>query len=92
MGFIIGVSVLLILIGTVLYLFDKGAQTRWLRPYIGLMLIGLLIGGMGLLVGLVSDEIEVYFLLVAKWVIAVTGIRFCLRLIVLIAKRFIASN
>ncbi|QQQ51227.1 hypothetical protein JJQ97_02950 [Pseudomonas syringae] len=92
MGFIIGLSVLLILIGTVLYLFDKGAQTRWLRPYIGLMLIGLLIGGMGLLVGLVSDEIEVYFLLVAKWVIAVTGIMFCLRLIVLIAKRFIARN
>jgi len=45
-----------------------------------------------LLVGLVSDEMEVYFLLVAKWVIAVTGIMFCLRLIVLIAKRFIARN
>ncbi|RML67535.1 hypothetical protein APX70_07335, partial [Pseudomonas syringae pv. maculicola] len=34
MGLIIGISVLLILIGTVLYLFDKGARTRWLRPYI----------------------------------------------------------
>ncbi|KPZ12211.1 hypothetical protein [Pseudomonas syringae group genomosp. 3] len=92
MGLIIGISLLLILIGTVLYLFDKGSQTHWLRPYIGLALIGLLIFGMGLLVGLVSDEIEGYFVLVAKWVIAVTGIMFCLRLIMLIAKRFIVRN
>ncbi|RMO80685.1 hypothetical protein ALQ33_04273 [Pseudomonas syringae pv. philadelphi] len=92
MGLVIGISVLVILIGTVFYLFDKGSRTRWLRPYIGLALIGLLIGGMGLLVGLVSDDIERYFLLAAKWVIAVTGIMFCLRLIMLIAKRFIVKN
>ncbi|MCF5711146.1 MULTISPECIES: hypothetical protein [Pseudomonas syringae group] len=92
MGLIIGVSVLAVLISAALYLFDKGARTRWLRLYIGLALIGLLIGGMGLLVGLVSDDIEGYFLLVAKWVIAVTGIMFCLRLIMLIAKRFIVRN
>ncbi len=36
MGLIIGISVLVILIGTVLYLFDKGSRTRWLRPYVGL--------------------------------------------------------
>ncbi|KPB69123.1 hypothetical protein ACKUFS_18355 [Pseudomonas cannabina] len=92
MGLIIGISVLVILIGTVLYLFDKGSRTRWLRPYVGLALIGLLIGGMGLLVGLVSDDIKHYLLLAAKWVIAVTGIMFCLRLIMLIAKRFIVKN
>ncbi len=47
---------------------------------------------MGLLVGLVSDDIKHYLLLAAKWVIAVTGIMFCLRLIMLIAKRFIVKN
>jgi len=92
MGLIIGVAVLLILLGAFLYLLDKGARTRWLRPYIGLALIGLLIAGMGLLVGLISDEVEGYFLLVAKIVIAATGIMFCLRLIMLIAKRFIVRN
>ncbi|MBA1230471.1 hypothetical protein G7013_12530 [Pseudomonas viridiflava] len=92
MGLIIGVTVLLILVGTLLYLFDKGSKSRWLRPYIGLLLIGLLIGGMGLLVGLISDDVESYFLLVAKVVISLTGIAFCLRLIMLIAKRFIVRN
>ncbi|MCD5994296.1 hypothetical protein KDX38_12290 [Pseudomonas sp. CDFA 602] len=92
MGLMIGVAVLLILLGAFLYLLDKGARTRWLRPYIGLALIGLLIAGMGLLVGLISDEVEGYFLLVAKIVIAATGIMFCLRLIMLIAKRFIVRN
>ncbi|MCF5707889.1 hypothetical protein GIV19_11355 [Pseudomonas syringae] len=92
MGLIIGVTVLLILVGTLLYLFDKGSKSRWLRPYIGLLLIGLLIGGMGLLVGLISDDVESYFLMVAKVVISLTGIAFCLRLIMLIAKRFIVRN
>lgn len=92
MGFIIGVAVLVALVGTLLYLLDKGARSRWLRPYIGLVLIGLLIAGMGLLLGLISDEIEGYFLFVAKAVIAVTGAVLCLRLIGLIAKRYIVRN
>ncbi|MEE4676850.1 hypothetical protein V2K57_21710 [Pseudomonas alliivorans] len=92
MGLIIGVAVLLILVGTLLYLFDKGSRSRWLRPYIGLVLIGLLIGGMGLLIGLISEDVEHYFILVAKVVISLTGVAFCLRLIMLIARRFIVRN
>lgn len=92
MGLIIGAAVVLILLGALLYLIDKGARSRWLRPYIGLALIGLLIAGMGLLVGLVSDEVEGYFLFVAKAVIAVTGVMLCLRLIGLVAKRYIVRH
>ncbi|RRV09573.1 hypothetical protein EGJ27_07360 [Pseudomonas sp. v388] len=92
MGLIIGAAVLLTLMGALLYLVDKGARSRWLRPYIGLALIGLLIAGMGLLVGLVSDEIEGYFLFVAKTVIAITGVLLCLRLIRLVAKRYIVRQ
>jgi hypothetical protein len=92
MGLIIGAAVLLILLGALLYLVDKGARSRWLRPYIGLMLIGLLIAGMGLLAGLISDEIEGYFLFVAKAVIAVTGVLLGLRLIRMVAKRYIVRQ
>jgi hypothetical protein len=92
MGLIIGAAVLLTLVGTLLYLVDKGARSRWLRPYIGLALIGLLIAGMGLLLGLISEELEGWFLLVAKGVIAVTGVMLCLRLIGLIARRYIVRN
>jgi apolipoprotein N-acyltransferase len=92
MGLIIGVTVLLILVSALLYLLCRGINTRWLRPYIGLALIGLLIAGMGLLLGLISTEIEDYFLLAAKGVIAFTGIMLCLRLIRLVAKRFIVRH
>jgi hypothetical protein len=92
MGLIIGAAVILIVLGALLYLVDKGAKSRWLRPYLGLALIGLLIAGMGWLLGLVSDEIEGYFMLVAKAVIAVTGVMLCLRLIGLVAKRYIVRQ
>jgi hypothetical protein len=92
MGLIIGAAVILIVLGALLYLVDKGARSRWLRPYLGLALIGLLIAGMGWLLGLVSDEIEGYFMLVAKAVIAVTGVMLCLRLIGLVAKRYIVRQ
>ena len=92
MGLIIAVLVFRTLVGIALYLFDKGARTRWLQPHIGLLLIGLLIAGMGWLIGLLSPEIEGWFMLVAKAVIALAGVMLCLRLIKRIAKRFIFRN
>lgn len=89
MGIIIAVLVFLTLVGVALYLFDKGARTRWLQPHIGLLLIGLVIAGMGWLAGLLSTEVEGWFMLVAKACIAVAGIVLGVRLIKRVAKRFI---
>ncbi|WNW12025.1 hypothetical protein RRX38_13010 [Pseudomonas sp. DTU_2021_1001937_2_SI_NGA_ILE_001] len=92
MGLILAVLVFLTLVGLALYLFDKGARTRWLQPHIGLLLIGLLLAGMAWLAGLISVEAESWLMLAAKLVIAVAGILLGLRLIKRVAKRFIFRN
>jgi hypothetical protein len=95
MGIIVGVVLFLIVLGAVLSLVEKGAKgasSRVVRPYIGLLLIAALIAGMGLVLGWVFRGIEDYFFIVAKGVAVFTGVVLCLHLITVIAKRFLVSD
>lgn len=95
MGVIVGVVVFLIALGAVISLVEKsakGASSRVLRPYIGLLLIAGLIAGMGLVLGTMFRGVEEYFLIVAKGVAVFTGVILCLQLIVAIAKRFFVAD
>jgi phosphotransferase system glucose/maltose/N-acetylglucosamine-specific IIC component len=95
MGVIVGVVVFLIALGAVISLVEKsakGASSRVLRPYIGLLLIAGLIAGMGLVLGTMFRGVEEYFFIVAKGVAVFTGVILCLQLIIAIAKRFFVAD
>ncbi|MDR9752956.1 hypothetical protein RG836_16005 [Pseudomonas sp. SZMC_28357] len=95
MGIIVGVVLFLIVLGAVLSLVEKGAKgasSRVVRPYIGLLLIAALIAGMGLVLGWVFRGIEDYFFIVAKGVAVFTGVVLCVHLITVIAKRFLVAD
>lgn len=95
MGVIVGVVLFLIALGAVISLVEngaKGANSRVLRPYIGLLLIAGLIAGMGLVLGTMFRGVEEYFFIVAKGVAVFTGVILCLQLIIAIAKRFFVAD
>ncbi|MDE1193728.1 MAG: hypothetical protein PW896_00680 [Pseudomonas sp.] len=95
MGVIVGVVVFLIALGAVISLIEKGAKgasSRVLRPYVGLLLIAGLIAGMGLVLGTMFRGVEDYFFIVAKGVAVFTGVILCLQLIIAIAKRFFVAD
>lgn len=95
MGVIVGVIVFLIVLGAVGSLVGKGAKganSKVIRPYIGLLLIAALIAGMGLVLGWAFRGIEDYFFVVAKGVAVFTGVVLCLHLITVIAKRFFTTD
>lgn len=95
MGVIVGVVVFLIALGAVISLVEKGAKgasSRVLRPYIGLLLIAGLIAGMGLVLGTMFRGVEDYFFIVAKGLAVFTGVILCMQLIIAIAKRFFVAD
>jgi hypothetical protein len=95
MGLIVGVFLFLIILGAVVNLVEKGAKganSKVLRPYVGLLLISALIAGMGLVLGLIFHGVEDYFFVVAKGVAVFTGVVLCLQLISVIAKRFFLTD
>ena len=90
-GIVVGVVVFLIALGAVLSIAEQGAKdanSRVIRPYVGLLLIAALIAGMGLVLGWIFRGIEDYFFIAAKGVAVFTGVILCLHLITVIAKRF----
>ena len=90
-GAVVGVVAFLIVLGAVFSLVEqgaKGANSRVIRPYVGLLLIAALIAVMGLVLGWIFRGIEDYFLIAAKGVAVFTGVILCLHLMTLIAKRF----
>jgi hypothetical protein len=95
MGLIVGVFLFLIIMGAFINLVEKGAKgasSKVLRPYIGLLLISALIAGMGLVLSLIFHGIEDYFFSVAKGVAVFTGVVLCLQLICVIAKSFFLTD
>lgn len=61
MGLIVGVVVFLVVLAVLAGLIERGAASRMLRPYIGLLLISGVIAGMGLLLGFLSSDVQGIF-------------------------------
>lgn len=61
MGILVGVVVFLILLGVAASLVERGSTSRLLRPYIGLLLIAVLIAGLGLIVGILFNGLQDFF-------------------------------
>ena len=87
MGVVVGVVVFFIMLGALSSLIERGAAS--LRPYLGLFLIAALIAGMGLLLGLLSQDVQAFFFMAAKVMAVLVGVALCLHLIVSIGKRWL---
>lgn len=90
MGVLVGVVVFFIVLAVLASLIERGAASRMLRPYIGLLLISAVIAGIGGLLGFLSSEVQGFFFIVAKVVAVLVGVALCLHLIVIIAKRWLS--
>lgn len=89
MGVVVGVVVFCIVLGALSSLIERGAASGLLRPYLGLFLIAALIAGMGLLLGLLSQDVQAFFFMAAKVMAVLVGVALCLHLIVSIGKRWL---
>lgn len=61
MGIVVGIFVFLIVLGAAASLIERGATSRLLRPYIGLLLIVALIAGLGMIVGILFSGLQNFF-------------------------------
>lgn len=89
MGILVGVVVSFIVLAVLSSLIERGAATRMLRPYIGLLLITAVIAGIGLLLGFLSRDVQAFLFMVAKVLAVLVGVALCLHLIVIIGKRWL---
>lgn len=89
MGIVVGIIISLIVLGVLFSLIERGAASRLLRPYIGLMLIAALIAGLGLAVDVLFNGLDDFFFFTAKIVAALACAGLCLHLIVVVAKRWL---
>lgn len=92
MGVILGAVVFLLILGAVVGLVEKGAGSKAIRPYLGLLLIAALIAEMGVVLGFMFRGVEEYFLIAAKGVAVFTAVVLCLQLIGVVAKKFFVSQ
>lgn len=90
MGVLVGVVVFFIVLAVLASLIERGAASRMLRPYIGLLLIAGVIAGMGVLLGFLSRDVQAFFFVAAKVVAVLVGVVLCLHLIIVIAKRWLS--
>lgn len=89
MGILAGVVVSFIVLAVLSSLIERGAATRMLRPYIGLLLITAVIAGIGVLLGFLSRDVQAFLFMVAKVLAVLVGVALCLHLIVIIGKRWL---
>lgn len=90
MGVLVGVVVFFIVLAVLASLIERGAASRMLRPYIGLLLIAAVIASMGVLLGFLSRDVQAFLFVVSKVVAVLVGVALCLHLIILIAKRWLS--
>lgn len=89
MGIIVGIILFIILLGVIVNLVESSGASKLLRPYIGLLLIAVLIAAGGFVVGFLSSGIQGVFFTVAKIIAVLTCVALCLHLIVIVAKRWL---
>lgn len=89
MGIVVGIIVFLIVLGAAASLIERGAASRLLRPYIGLLLIAALVTGLGLIVGFLFSGLQDFFLVTAKIIAVLACSGLCLHLIVMVARRWL---
>lgn len=89
MGIVVGIFVFLIVLGAAASLIERGATSRLLRPYIGLLLIAALIAGLGMIVGILFSGLQNFFLITSKIITVIACSGLCLHLIVMVAKRWL---
>ncbi|APU32276.1 hypothetical protein UYA_22045 [Ectopseudomonas alcaliphila JAB1] len=89
MGIIVGIIVFLIVLGLLSSVIERGARSRLLRPYIGLLMISGLVAGLGLALGVLSSDLEHIALSIAKIIAVLTCVALCLQLIIVIGKRWL---
>lgn len=89
MGIVVGIIVFLIVLGAAASLIERGAASRLLRPYIGLLLIAALVAGLGLIVGFLFSGLQDFFLVTAKIISVLACSGLCLHLIVMVARRWL---
>ncbi|RIA21410.1 hypothetical protein DFO61_3833 [Ectopseudomonas oleovorans] len=89
MGIIVGIIVFLIVLGLLSSVIERGARSRLLRPYIGLLMISGLVAGLGLALGVLSSDLEHIALSTAKIIAVLTCVALCLQLIIVIGKRWL---
>lgn len=90
MGFIVGIIVFLIVLWALSSLLARGATSRVVRPYIGLLLIALLIACLGVVVGFLFRDLQDFFFTIAKVVAVCVGVALCVHLIIITAKRWLS--
>lgn len=89
MGVLVGVVVFFIVLAVLASLIERGAASRMLRPYIGLLLIAAVIAGIGVLLGFLSSDVQAFLFMTAKVLAVLVGVALCVHLIVTIAKRWL---
>jgi hypothetical protein len=89
MGVLVGVVLFFIVLAVLASLIERGAASRILRPYIGLLLIAAMIAGMGVLLGFLSRDVQAFLFMAAKVLAVLVGVALCVQLIVTIAKRWL---
>jgi high-affinity Fe2+/Pb2+ permease len=89
MGIVVGIVIFLVVLGAAASLIERGAASRLLRPYIGLLLIAALIAGLGVSVGFLFSGLQDFFLITAKIIAVFACAGLCLHLIVIVAKRWL---
>ncbi|KGE66686.1 MULTISPECIES: hypothetical protein [Pseudomonas] len=89
MGLIVGTVLVFVVLAVLASLIERGAASRMLRPYIGLLLISSVIAGMGLLLGFLSTDVQGFFYIAAKVLAVLVGVALCAHLIIIIAKRWL---
>ncbi|MGQ7817257.1 hypothetical protein ACUTAH_16590 [Metapseudomonas furukawaii] len=92
MGIVVGIVIFLIVLialGALVSLVERGAASRLLRPYIGLLLIAALIAGLGVIVGFLFSDLQAFLLIVAKIIAVFACAGLCLHLIVMVTKRWL---
>lgn len=88
MGILLGGFIVLVLIGALISLLEKGIESNFLRPIIGLFIISALVAGLGLILSLVFSDIETWFFIVAKGIAVFAAVLLCLRLMGVVGQRF----
>lgn len=89
MGIVVGIIIFLVVLGAAASLIERGAASRLLRPYIGLLLIAALIAGLGVIVGFLFSGLQGFFLITAKVIAVLACAGLCLHLVVMVARRWL---
>ena len=91
LALVMGVSIYLTVAAGIIVLIGKSTRTRWLRPYIGALLLSVLVAALGLIMGearrvfapvlssLIPEQLEVCFLVIAAILVAATVMLLVLR-------------